>query len=187
MSQLDHFDRSYAQANARGFSLVEVLVSLVVISVGMLGIAKMHALAYASTATASMRSLAAIEASSLASSIHVNRAYWATTPVTVTVTTTTVTSNEGTLTTALGQTPNCKTAGSPCTAAQMAAFDLQSWANSFSSALPNAAAQITCPPPPPTVITCNIQLSWNEKVVAIKNAATTSVQSSTSYQQFVEP
>jgi prepilin-type N-terminal cleavage/methylation domain-containing protein len=33
-----------------GFSLFEVLVTLIVITIGLLGIAKMHALAYASTA-----------------------------------------------------------------------------------------------------------------------------------------
>ena len=44
----------------RGFSLLEVMVALVIISIGLLGVAKMQALAYASTSTASSRSLAAI-------------------------------------------------------------------------------------------------------------------------------
>jgi prepilin-type N-terminal cleavage/methylation domain-containing protein len=61
----------------RGFSLIEVLVALIVVSVGLLGIAKMQAVAYSSTGVASKRSLAAIEAASLASSMHANRAYWA--------------------------------------------------------------------------------------------------------------
>ena len=44
----------------RGFSLIEVLVALIIIGVGMLGIAKIQALSYASTGTAAQRSIAAI-------------------------------------------------------------------------------------------------------------------------------
>ena len=67
---------SQTRFGARGFSLIEVLVALVVVSIGLLGIAKMQAIAYSSTGVASKRSLAAIEAASLASSMHANRAYW---------------------------------------------------------------------------------------------------------------
>ena len=52
--------RAAPRPAARGFSLVEVLVSLVVVSVGLLGLAKMESLAIASTGVASSRSLAAI-------------------------------------------------------------------------------------------------------------------------------
>ena len=65
-----------APASNRGVSLLEVLIALVVISIGLLGIAKMQALAIASTRVSSMRSLISIEASSLASAIHANRLYW---------------------------------------------------------------------------------------------------------------
>jgi len=68
------------RAPERGFSLLEVLVALVIIGVGMLGIAKIQALAYASTGTASERSLAAIEAASLAASMRANRGYWTLAP-----------------------------------------------------------------------------------------------------------
>ncbi|PMU83799.1 type IV pilus modification protein PilV, partial [Pseudomonas sp. GW704-F3] len=79
----------------RGFSLVEVMVALVVMSVGMLGIAKMQAAALSNTAVASTRSLAAIEASSLAASMHANRGYWSSPAVATSITLTgaTVTPN----------------------------------------------------------------------------------------------
>ena len=60
-----------------GFTIIEVMVALVVISIGLLGIAKMQALALASTSTSRLRSLAAIQAASLGSAMHANRAYWA--------------------------------------------------------------------------------------------------------------
>jgi len=44
-------------AREQGFTLVEVLVALLVTAVGLLGIAKIQALAYASTGSASVRSL----------------------------------------------------------------------------------------------------------------------------------
>ena len=50
-----------------GVTLVEVLVALIIIAVGMLGLAKIQALAYASTGIASSQSLAAMQASSLVS------------------------------------------------------------------------------------------------------------------------
>src|SRR5579871_1527755 len=62
---------------AAGFSLIEVMVALIVLSVGLLGIARMQTLALSSTNVASKRSLAAIEAASLAASMHENRGYWA--------------------------------------------------------------------------------------------------------------
>ena len=71
---------------AGGFSLVEVMVALLVVSIGLLGIAKMQALALSSTGSAKMRSLASIEAASLASTLHADRAYWSSLPVAVTAT-----------------------------------------------------------------------------------------------------
>jgi type IV pilus assembly protein PilV len=62
---------------ARGFTLLEVMVALVITSIGLLGIAKIQALAYASTGTASMRSLVALQAAGLAAAMHADRGYWA--------------------------------------------------------------------------------------------------------------
>lgn len=64
----------------QGFSLVEVMVAVVVICVGLLGIAKMQAMAVSNTNMSRQRSLAAIEAASIASAMHSNREYWASFP-----------------------------------------------------------------------------------------------------------
>ena len=105
---------------ARGFSLIEVLVALVVVSVGLLGIAKMQAIAYSSTGVASKRSLAAIEAASLASSMHANRAYWSVSgvaPLTTTITGAAVTGSSDAALTAFA---DCTLGGgfAPCTPSQ---------------------------------------------------------------------
>src|SRR5262249_61998101 len=65
------------RTRAGGFSLVEVMVAVVIICVGLLGIAKMQALALSSTTTSRLRALAAIQAAGLASAMHSNREYWA--------------------------------------------------------------------------------------------------------------
>ena len=80
--------RASARARAGGFTLLEVMVAVVVTAIGLLGIAKIQALAYASTTTASVRSLVALQASGLAASMHADRFYWAPggAPVLITIT-----------------------------------------------------------------------------------------------------
>jgi type IV pilus assembly protein PilV len=173
---------------AQGFTLLEVMVALVIISIGLLGVAKMQALAYASTSTASMRSLAAIEAASLASSMRANRAYWAVgaAPVAITITGTTI--SDATLAATATAANFCTPAGSaPCTPAQLAAFDLHQWAAALNALLPNPTATISCP----TVVTpinCTIRVNWAEKMVAInsQSAGGPAMQAPT-YVLYVEP
>jgi type IV pilus assembly protein PilV len=167
-----------ANARARGFSLIEVMVAVIVICVGLLGIAKMQALSLSNSTTSRMRSLAAIEAASLASAMHSNRQYWGNTaPVSVTVNPGVVASTDA----ALAATATADMATNPinacfgasaaaqCTALPLAAFDLARWSSSLNALLPNPTATISCPPvvgvaAPPS---CTIQISWTEKAVAI--------------------
>ncbi|MDB6089137.1 MAG: hypothetical protein JWN85_1921 [Gammaproteobacteria bacterium] len=181
-----------------GFSLVEVMVALIVISVGLLGIAKMQALALSSTNTARLRSLAAIEAAGLASAMHGNRAYWAafSTSPTFTVTGTTVTSTDGAMTAGLATAQNTasaatnycnSTAGAPCTAAVLAAADLLEWASQLNALLPGSSAAINCTAVTP--LNCTIQIAWLENAVNISKTQVNTVSAfqRPTYKLYVEP
>jgi type IV pilus assembly protein PilV len=188
--------RSDACNRETGFSLVEVLVALVIISVGLLGIAKMQAFAFSSTGIASRRSLAAIEASSLAASMSANRAYWAATTAaaSTTVTGNVVASTDG----ALVAPANCQNVAIPCTSAQVAAYDVQKWAQALQQLLFNDQATITCAPgvPAPAPTNCIIAITWTENQAAINSqeaaAATAAVGNPAamqlpSYTLYVQP
>jgi type IV pilus assembly protein PilV len=155
----------------RGFTLIEVLVSLIVIAVGMLGIAKIQALAYASTGTASMRSLAALEAAGMASAMRANQAYWTllTVPMTVTTTGATVTATDPILNGDLAALPACQSGvTSVCTnSTLLAAYDLEQWATGLNSILPSSSGTITCTPPATGPVSCTITVTWSERTIAI--------------------
>jgi type IV pilus assembly protein PilV len=181
---------NFYRSHAQGFSLVEVMVAVVVICVGLLGIAKMQAMALSNTNMSRQRSLAAIEAASFAASMHSNRLYWGTLPNLLTVTLSAagaqvigdaalqaqiandlIPANANDCVGVANGPPKCP-AG-----VNLAAFDLARWwANSVSLTLPNPTATVNCPQVPPgnaAPIACTIQISWTEKAVAINTAEAT--------------
>jgi type IV pilus assembly protein PilV len=175
--------------HCRGFSLVEVMVALVVCSIGLLGLAKMESLAVASTSVASSRSLASIQASSLASAMHANRGYWAAglAPASATVTViggTTTISDPG-----LASPASCLVPGvGSCTAPLMAAYDVQQWAAALQTLLPGSLGTIICTTVTATPVTCTIQIQWSERAVAANSQQTTinALQAPT-YLLYVQP
>lgn len=205
MRQSEHpMNRSRVPASRRGFTLVEVMVALVVVSVGMLGIAKMQALALSSTGTAKMRSLAAIEAASLASTMRADRNYWS--AIVITPSQTVNVASDGTVTSPqdprLNAAPasHCTSTVAPCTNDQVAAQDLSDWAKALVAVLPGGTAVITCTVDPigANPVSCSIQLNWNENVIALNTAtnsgATATLNknalaavSATQYTLYVEP
>jgi type IV pilus assembly protein PilV len=196
------------RAVSPGFSLIEVMVAIVVICAGLLGIAKLQALALSNTSTARQRSLAAIEAASLAAAMHSNREYWASTPPTSIVVTanpapappTIVSSDAAVAATAAADLGaafpalprNCignAASGPVCPAPNLAAFDLAWWLTSLNALLPNPGATINCSNAAPAA--CTIQLTWAESAVAM-NAQETNVPGAQQFQTptytlYVEP
>jgi type IV pilus assembly protein PilV len=177
---------------ARGFTLLEVMISLIIVSIGLLGIAKIHALAYSSTATAGTRSLVALQAAGLAASMHSNRTYWAAgfaTPIKITNTAI----DDATLDAAAATADYCVfgSGTTPCTPPVMAAFELHTYAAQLSAALPNSTPTtiITCPKNP-TPVNCTIKVTWNEKAVSINQQGLAGTGPSTfapAYMLYVEP
>ncbi len=167
----------------RGFSLMEVMVALVVCSVGLLGLAKMESLALSSTSVANSRSLAAIEASSMAAAMHANPGYWSAgfAPAT------TIVSAANNFSAAASCLNAAAGGAGPCTPSNLAFFDLQQWANALAAVLPGYVATITCS----TVgfpVTCTIQIQWTEQAVAA-NAAQTQIGAlaAPTYVLYVQP
>jgi len=151
----------------RGFTLIEVLVALIVISVGLLGIVGMEALALSSSSSARMRSLASIEAASMAAAMHANRAFWSTNTITVTLSGQPAAVTAPT-TLAGGSGDDCTQASTsqmpPCAPTTLAAADLQRWGSALSQILPNPQATIDCPNGPPP-LSCTISLQWTDNIV----------------------
>ena len=195
---------------ADGFSLVEVMVAVVIICVGLLGIAKMQALSLSSTSTSRQRALAAMQAASIASAMHSNREYWAgdfqltgvnpsfslsgTGTVTSTTDAATATQAQNWLTAnnmtfclgAVGTTAKCDDK-------QLAAFDLARWwRNGVVPILPGATATIACNSPPvgnPAPISCTVVIGWNERAVALNTQSALAGQTfeTPTYTLYVEP
>jgi len=190
-------------ANARGFTLLEVMISLIITSIGLLGIAKIHALAYSSTTTAAARSIVALQTAGLAASMHANRSYWAAglEPAQIIITGTTI--NDVTLNGAAATLGNCLPGAgpmpcdcvsgygpTPCGIAVMAAFDLHTYAAQLMAALANLnpVTTINCAAVPTTnPITCTIQVTWNEKAVSINKQGVANTSFGPTFTLYVEP
>jgi type IV pilus assembly protein PilV len=181
------------QRRQRGFTLLEVMVALFVLTIGLLGVLKLETVAYASTNIAAKRSIAALEAASLAASMHVNRGYWTTADpsgatIAINGNVASVTLNAPLLAGVIGVPQVCTIA--PCLPLNMAAYDLQQWANALQGPnplqplLPNVVATINCGTAAP--FSCMINIQWNENAVAI-NAQETGALASPSYTLYVEP
>ncbi|MFZ6648994.1 type IV pilus modification protein PilV [Undibacterium sp. TJN25] len=167
-----------------GFTLIEVLIALVVTAVGLLGLAKMQALAIASTKTSGSRSLIALQVGSLASAMHANKKFWASNsvPSTFSAATTKVTDSSGILNASISG--GCATL---CTPAAMAANDVQAWANDMYNQFPTYTAKIDCTDNTNQPVSCEIYVTWKENNVAMNKTASAVTTETQSFSVFVKP
>jgi type IV pilus assembly protein PilV len=126
----------------RGFGLIESLVAVVVISVGMVGIAGLYAQGLQASGTALYRTIAVHLAADMADRIRANRLGNA----------------------AYGDAAangNCDAGGdTDCTIAAMAAHDLLAWQAQVSAQLPDGAGVVQHAPTTPSTYT--IRVAWQE-------------------------
>ncbi len=148
--------------NARGFSMLEVLVTMLVIMIGALGIAGMQLLAITSTENARYQNVATMLTGSLTANMQANVAYWGTPPPSVTIVGTTITGGPAAF------TGTCVGLASTCNTTQVAAYDLRIWAAQVSTLLPGGGATITCPAGNNPAI-CTLQVFWLERNVTLQN------------------
>jgi type IV pilus assembly protein PilV len=111
----------------RGFTLLEVMIALLIFSLGLLGMAGLMVLSVKTNQSAYLRTQATFLAQGMIDRMHANlgqiAAYATSYP-------------------APGADP-CL-AGAPCSPAQIAARDIALWSTQLTDSLPNATAQIAC-------------------------------------------
>lgn len=132
--------------HARGFSLVEVLVALVILSVGMLGIAALYVESLRSGRSALSRTQAVTLASDIADRIRAN-------PAAKSAYAETITSSD--------TVAACAPGGAGCTAEELAQHDTATWLKSLEATLPGGTGEIefdetTVP------ATYTITITWTE-------------------------
>lgn len=176
---------------AYGFSLIEVLVSIIIISLGILGISGLLVKGMSNAKTASLRTTAAMQASSLANAIYANRAFWAkhTQAVSFQSTGATVSNPSSNIDTS-------KASCGSCTPAQLAGLDIKAWVDSLNTALPGAKSDVSCPQTTnDTAHNCTIKISWTERFMdsgktttpASANAESVATSGDRSYFLHIEP
>jgi type IV pilus assembly protein PilV len=138
-----------------GFTLVELLVAVVVLSIGLLGIAKLSLGAMQSNGSAFMRSQATELVQEIVDDMRANEP-WA------------VTGGYNILYGANpGASPNCVSAS--CSAAQIATYDLSRWTNRLATLMPGGQGQVTVtqvvnPATGSAEYTAVVSVQWNDTV-----------------------
>jgi len=156
-----------ASARQAGLTLIEVLVAIVVLAVGLLGVAGLQLTALKNGQQSYTRSQASSLAYEIADRMRANRiqaglgAY----VVNGTPTATPATPTSGV---------NCSSAA--CTPAQLAQADVAAWYTNLQNALPGGAGRIYCGTPGSVSATCaagqlqTVEVIWDEQRSGATNA-----------------
>ena len=127
-----------------GFSLIESLVALVVLSVGMVGIAALQVQGLGAGRTAQLRTLAVNLAADMADRIRANRSG----------------QSEYAGIASVSDCDPGSAGGADCTPAAVAAQDLAEWTQEVATALPNGEGAVRFDATTPPSFT--IRVSWDE-------------------------
>ncbi len=136
-----------------GFSLIEALIALLIIAIGLLGIASLQAASVYRTHTGEINSLAAVEAQSIAAAMIANPGAFPANGAAADYNTTDAA--------AVLYPTNCATA--VCSPPDMAHYDLNRWGAELAADLPQGKGTIACAASPPQ---CTVTVSWQQKRMA---------------------
>jgi type IV pilus assembly protein PilV len=150
-----------APDRSQGFTLVESLVALVVLSIGMLGIAALHVEGLRSARTALTRTTAVTLASDIADRIRANRAGKGEYEAVVT---------------SADTNAKCKPSGAGCTPAELARHDKALWLGAIQLALPGGTGTIDCVDPAAVPVTYTITITWSEVNATTPSSYTMTIQ-----------
>lgn len=149
----------------RGFSLLEVMVAVVVFSIGLIGLGLLLTASIRANHVGFLHSQATFVAESIADRMRANiPGVW-------------LDAYDGTWDAGAAAPANPCAAGSPCTPAEVAARDVWAWGQMVGQLLPAGQGVVTCTPqagrPLPDATarltaptyngTCSITLTWNEQ------------------------
>jgi type IV pilus assembly protein PilV len=121
--------RALRGANQHGFNLIEVLVTLVLFAIGLLGLAGLQTRSLSNTHASVYRTIASQQAYDLADRIAANLAG-------------VIAGNYDNLTATVPTNPNCVTSG--CTPAKMALTDQYQWLRANAVVLPGGSGTARC-------------------------------------------
>jgi type IV pilus assembly protein PilV len=144
---------------SNGFTLVEVLVTLLVLSIGLLGIEKLLLVSSRANDSAYLRTQATALAYSILDSMRANRQSAVSGAYAV-----------GDSTTLTDPGATCSAAASPCDSATIAKVDLWQWKNDLTTNLGPSGlgkittASVTDPVTGATDVTATITVQWNDSV-----------------------
>jgi type IV pilus assembly protein PilV len=150
-----------------GFTLVEVLVSLVILSVGLLGIAGMITTALRTNDGAYQRTEANIMAYSILDRMRGNRS------------SATQTGYDTAIGTVNKPSPSCLGPTAACTPPQMASWDIYEWKQELTANLPSGDGSITTALDANGVIDVTITVQWDAKRAQTALSNTSNAPSST--------
>jgi type IV pilus assembly protein PilV len=136
-----------------GFTLIEVLIALLVMSIGLLGIGKIMMLSARANDSALMRSQATALGYTILDAMRANRQA----------------ALSGAYITALGVVPGAVacTAAAPCSSGQQAQNDLNLWGASLTAGLPTGQGSVATAnvvTPAGTEVTATVTVQWTDTV-----------------------
>ncbi|MGH8127338.1 MAG: type IV pilus modification protein PilV [Gammaproteobacteria bacterium] len=158
----------------KGFSLIEALIALLIIAIGLLGIAGLQAASVYRSHVGGMNSLAAVEAQSIAAAMIANPGAF---PANGTA------ADYNTLDAAtVSYTTDCSTA--VCSSPDMALYDLYQWGTELANDLPQGKGKVQCYASPPQ---CTVTVNWSQKQMAASAGTSLGTISTQRYQLVVHP